>query len=58
MNNSTFRVSIVIAVWPDATGLSNCLGALEAQRDEQTEVIAALTINPLAELVTRFGWVQ
>jgi hypothetical protein len=58
MNNSTFRVSIVIAAWPDATGLSNCLSALEAQRDEQTEVIAALTINPLAELVTRFAWVQ
>jgi hypothetical protein len=58
MNNSTLRVSIVIAAWPNATGLSNCLGALEAQRDEQTEVIAALTIDPPAELATRFDWVQ
>jgi hypothetical protein len=58
MKNSTFRVSIVIAAWPDAAGLSNCLGSLEAQRDEQTQIIAALTIDPPEELITRFGWVQ
>jgi hypothetical protein len=58
MKNSTPRVSIVIAAWPDAAGLSNCLGSLEAQRDEQMQVIAALTIDPPAELVTRFDWVQ
>ena len=48
----------MIAAWPDAAGLSNCLGALEAQRDEQVQVIAAVTIDPPAELVTRFDWVQ
>lgn len=48
----------MIAAWPDATGLSGCLGSLEAQRDEETEVIAALTIDPPAELVSRFDWVQ
>ena len=48
----------MIAAWPDATGLSNCLGSLETQRDEETQVIAALTIDPPAELVTRFDWVQ
>ena len=58
MTNSSLRVSVVIAAWPDATGLSNCLGALEAQRDEQMQVIAVLTTQPPAELVRRFDWVQ
>ena len=48
----------MIAAWPDAAGLSSCLGALEAQRDEQMQVIAAFTIDPPAELVARFDWVQ
>ena len=58
MKNSTCRVSIVIAAWPDAAGLSKCLGSIESQRDDQMQVIAATTIDPPAELVRRFDWVQ
>lgn len=48
----------MIAAWPDEAGLSKCLGSIEAQRDEQTQVIAAPATTPPAELVTRFDWVQ
>ena len=48
----------MIAAWPDAAGLSKCLGSIEAQRDEQMQVIVAPSINPPAELMTRFDWVQ
>jgi hypothetical protein len=58
MRDSTIRVSVVIAAWPDVAGLSNCLESLAAQRDEQTQVIASPAIEPPANLVMRFDWVQ
>lgn len=58
MTDSTFRVSVIIAVWPDAAGLSDCLDSLAAQRDDETQVIVSAAVAPPPNLVTRFDWVQ
>jgi hypothetical protein len=48
---------VVIAAWPDLTGLAECLEALAPQRDDATEVIV-VTLLPLGrELIARFPWV-
>jgi hypothetical protein len=50
-------LSIVIAAWPDLTGLEDCLEALCRQRDPSTECIVASTLAPPEQLVARFPWV-
>ncbi|MBA2271796.1 MAG: hypothetical protein H0W20_14555 [Chthoniobacterales bacterium] len=51
-------VSVVIALWPDTAGGFACLSALEGQRDEHTQVIAAPACSPALELVRQFPWVE
>jgi hypothetical protein len=48
-------LSIVVAAWPDAAGLVDCLEALDPQRDASTDVIVVCP-EPAPELQTRFPW--
>ncbi|MFN2508032.1 MAG: glycosyltransferase [Chthoniobacterales bacterium] len=51
-------LSIVIAAWPDTTGLSNCLESIAAQGDERTEVIVASSTAAPPEMKERFPQVD
>ena len=51
-------LSVVVAAWPDADGLGDCLAALEPQLDAGTEVLVVLGRDPPTGLVSRFPAVR
>ena len=50
-------LSIVIAAWPNLTGMADCLESLTRQRDLSMECIVVSSISPPDELCRRFPWV-
>src|SRR5262249_5738346 len=51
-------LSVVIAAWPNLTGLEECLDALRGQVDSGTDVLVASTVCPTLDLAARFSWVS
>lgn len=58
MTDSRFSVSVVVAVWPDDTGIAACLDALAKQRDEHVQIIAVGMSPPSPEIVRQFVTMQ
>ena len=58
--NSHDRIaaSVVIAVWPDLDGLTECLASLASQRDSAIEILVVGGGNFPTEVCNRFPWVQ
>jgi hypothetical protein len=58
MSDSPFSVSLIIAVWPNAAQLLQCLASIEAQLDEQMQIIVVSLVDPPLDLVQRFKSVE
>ncbi|MFO0809728.1 MAG: hypothetical protein U0746_13980 [Gemmataceae bacterium] len=50
-------LSVVVAVWRDASGLADCLMALAGQRGELAEVLVVANVAIPESLAARFPWV-
>ena len=44
MTDVSFPVSVVVAAWPDTTGVLECLNSLQAQADERVQIFVASPI--------------
>ena len=56
--DSTFKVSVIIAAWPDAAGLAQCLDSLAAHPHPHPQVIVVGAFSAPAEMARRFPAVQ
>lgn len=58
MTETSLSLSVVVAAWPDNTGLAGCLRALQPQADSQVQIIVTSTVSPPTDFVHEFPTVR
>lgn len=57
-DDNRIALSVVIAVWPDSRGLSECLESLASGQDKSIEVLVVARESPASEILERFPWIH
>ena len=57
-DDNRIALSVVIAVWPDSSGLLQCLESLASGQRDSTEVLVVAPDPPSSEILDRFPWIH
>lgn len=58
MIKTPLSVSVVVAAWPDTTGLAECLGSLQPQAGDGVQIFVASPASPSADFMRNFPAVR